>query len=319
MALTPELDLNAVLETLSGLHPKKIDLSLGRLQRLLSTLGNPEKKLPPVMHIAGTNGKGSVIANLRAILEAAGLSVHVYTSPHLVSFRERIRLAGDLVSEKKLIAILNRVETANKNNPITFFEVTTAAAFLAFSETPADVLLLEVGLGGKFDATNVIEASLLSVITPIGLDHAEFLGTDLKGIASEKAGIAKPGTPMVTGPQKTDVLGVLQNKASEVGAPLVHVGYDWTIERGCFKGFGREIILPVLALKGPHQMDNAGTALAALFSQDKFEISNEACQEGLQKTDWPARFQMLDPKLFKTSLPEGTKNLAGWWSQPLGR
>lgn len=308
MPLTPEQDLNEVLEALSNLHPKKIDLSLGRLKRLLKTLGNPETKLPPVIHVAGTNGKGSVIAFLRAVLEAAGLKVHIYTSPHLVSFRERIRLSGDLVSEKNLIEVLDRVEAANKKDPITFFEITTAAAFLAFSEIQADVLLLEVGLGGQFDATNVIAAPLLSIITPVGLDHAEFLGTELSGIAAEKAGIAKNGVPLITGPQDPEVLKVLNQTSKIVGASLFHEGRDWTVdEDNFFHGFGREINLPTLPLQGRHQIQNAGIALAALFCQNKFEISNEHCIQGLQKAAWPARFQALDPARFKTQLPVGTK------------
>ncbi|MHA1543880.1 MAG: bifunctional folylpolyglutamate synthase/dihydrofolate synthase [Alphaproteobacteria bacterium] len=307
MPFTTEQGLNEVLETLSNLHPKKIDLSLGRLKRLLKTLGNPETKLPPVIHVAGTNGKGSVIANLRALLEAAGLRVQVYTSPHLVSFRERIRLAGELISEKDLIEVLHRVEVANHNAPITFFEITTAAAFLAFSETPADVLLLEVGLGGKFDATNVIKNPLLTIITPVGLDHAEFLGTEIKGVATEKAGIIKTGVPLITGPQDPEVLKVLTQTSKDVEAPLFHEGRDWTIdENNFFWGFGRELNLPKLALAGRHQTQNAGIALAALFCQDKFEISNEACLKGLQNTNWPARFQALNPDQFNAALTVGT-------------
>lgn len=308
MPFTTEQGLNEVLETLSNLHPKKIDLSLGRLKRLLKTLGNPETKLPPVIHVAGTNGKGSVIANLRALLEAAGLRVQVYTSPHLVSFRERIRIAGELISEKDLIEVLHRVEVANHNDPITFFEITTAAAFLAFSEAQADVLLLEVGLGGKFDATNVIKDALLTIITPVGLDHAEFLGTEIKDIAAEKAGIAIKGVPLITGPQDPEVLKVLSQTSKDVEAPLFHEGRDWTINGNkLFRGFGRELNLPKLALPGRHQVDNAGITLAALFCQDKFEISNEACLTGFQNTNWPARFQALNPDKFKAALTVGTK------------
>lgn len=308
MPVPTEQDLDEVLEALSNLHPKKIDLSLGRLQRLLSALGNPEKSLPAVIHVAGTNGKGSVIAYLRAVLEATGLKVHVYTSPHLVSFRERIRLAGKLISEKDLIEGLDRVAAANHSAPITFFEITTATAFLKFSETPADVLLLEVGLGGQFDATNVIDTPLLSVVTPVGLDHAEFLGTELSGIAAEKAGIAKKGVPLITGPQDPEVLKVLNQTSKAVGAALFHEGRDWTVgEDHIFHGFGRDIILPPLPLIGRHQIENAGIALAALFCQNKFEISDQDCIRGLQQTTWPARFQALDPEGFKTSLPKATK------------
>ncbi len=307
MPLTPEPGLNEVLETLSNLHPKKIDLSLGRLRRLLKALGNPEKNLPAVFHVAGTNGKGSVIANLRAIFEAAGLKVHVYTSPHLVSFRERIRLGGALITEKNLIDTLHRVEAANNQNPITFFEITTAAAFLAFSTNPADVLLLEVGLGGQFDATNVIQP-LVSVITPVGVDHKEFLGNEISSIAAEKAGISKSNVPVIIGVQSPEALDVLINKAEEVSAPFFHEGRDWFIAANhIFQGFGRKIDLSKLPLKGRHQIDNAGIALAALFSQEKFEISDHACRAGLKNTKWPARFQKLDPKYFKSPFPKAAQ------------
>ncbi len=281
MPLTPEPKLAVVLEKLSALHPKKIDLSLGRMTRLLSALGNPERALPPVIHVAGTNGKGSVIAYLRAAFEAAGLKAHVYTSPHLVSFRERIRLAGNLIGEDRLIEILEHTERENTGRPITFFEITTAAAFVAFAEAPADILLLEVGLGGRLDATNVIDAPLVSVITPIGLDHAEFLGADLQGVAREKAGIMKRRVPVVSSKQTPEVRRVLIEEAESKGAILTFTDED--------------LKPPPLSLSGPHQLENARTAMAALSAQGRFSFSRAAIEKGLGNADWPARMQNLDP------------------------
>jgi len=279
--------LGEALERLHKLHPLKIDLSLGRIERLLKALGNPERKLPPVIHVAGTNGKGSVVATLRAILEAAGLMVHVYTSPHLVSFRERIRLAGKLIEGDRLIEILKRVEAVNKGGVITFFEITTAAAFLAFSEQPADICLLEVGLGGRLDATNVIDAPLVSVITPIALDHADFLGADIEGVAREKAGIMKKGVPVVSSKQMPKAKKVLQQEAERIGAPLI---------------FAKEAVsIPALPLSGPHQIENAQTAVTALLVQKTFKIPEMAITEGLQNVEWPARYQELDPCVFGLS------------------
>ncbi|MDP6954062.1 MAG: bifunctional folylpolyglutamate synthase/dihydrofolate synthase, partial [Alphaproteobacteria bacterium] len=192
---------DAILDRLLTLHPKRIDLSLGRIARLLGALGNPERMLPPTVHVAGTNGKGSLIAFLRAGLEADGKRVHVYTSPHLVAFAERVRLAGRLIDDDVLAALLDECEGANAGAPITFFEITTAAAMLAFARAPADMLLLETGLGGRLDATNVLDAPRLTAITPIGLDHQQFLGDSLAGIAAEKAAIMRPGVPCVVAKQ----------------------------------------------------------------------------------------------------------------------
>jgi dihydrofolate synthase / folylpolyglutamate synthase len=217
-----------VLARLMALHPKKIDLSLGRVERLLAALGNPEEKLPPAIHVAGTNGKGSTIATLRACLEAAGRRVHVYTSPHLVRFHERIRLAGELIDEDALLAALEECERANGGAPITFFEITTAAAFLAFSRTPADIVLLETGLGGRLDATNVIRRPAVTAITPISLDHQAFLGDTVAAIAGEKAGILKPGVAAVIGPQPEDAAAVIDARAVVIGAPLYHWETEWT-------------------------------------------------------------------------------------------
>ena len=288
--------LGQVLKHLERLHPKKIDLSLGRIERLLKALGDPQNNLPPVIHVAGTNGKGSVVAILRAILEAAGLKVHAYTSPHLVSFRERIRIAGALIGEDDLIEVLNECERANGDAPVTFFEITTAAALLAFSRTRADVCLLEVGLGGRLDATNVIEHPLVTVITPVGLDHAEFLGTDLAGVATEKAGIAKQGAPLVVGAQKPEALAAIEKAATAQKAPVLLAGRDWNFEKA-----------PAPALAGAHQVANAALAVAALSAQDRFDITADAVRAGLQNVSWPARFQSLDPASFPVSFPAGTE------------
>ena len=218
-----------VLARLMQLHPKKIDLSLGRTLRLLAALGNPHDRLPPVIHVAGTNGKGSVVATLRACLEAAGRRVHVYTSPHLVRFNERIRLAGQLIDEDALLAVLEECERANEGAPITFFEITTAAAFLAFARVPADIVLLETGLGGRLDTTNVVRRPAVTAITPISLDHQAFLGDTVAAIAGEKAGILKPGVPAVIGPQPDDAAAIIEARAAAISAPL----YRWQKEWRC--------------------------------------------------------------------------------------
>ena len=219
----PARPSDAVLARLLTLHPKRIDLVLDRIQRLLAALGHPEKKLPPVFHVAGTNGKGSVCAYLRAMLEANGYRVHVYTSPHLVRFHERIRLAGALISEEELSAILEECERANDSRPITFFEITTAAALLAFARHKADAVVLEVGLGGKYDATNVIDRPAITCITPVAFDHQEFLGTSLAGIASEKAGIVKPGVPCIVGPQADEAREVIARTRRPAGRAALYI------------------------------------------------------------------------------------------------
>lgn len=288
------------------LHPKLIDLSLGRVERLLHRLGKPETKLPPVIHIAGTNGKGSVTAYIKAMLEAAGRRVHVYTSPHLVRFHERIVLAtGDgsaqPIAEDALVDVLMRVREVNDGDDITQFEITTAAAFLAFSETLADVLLLEVGLGGRLDATNVIAKPALSVITPISLDHAEKLGPTLSKIAAEKAGILKAGTPGVIASQPDEVLSVIEARAHALGAPLVVMGRDFD----AYEQTGRLVVqmedrlldLPLPALVGRHQIVNAGVAVASVLQLgDRIggeAIAETAIAEGLRTVSWPARMQHL--------------------------
>lgn len=297
---------DALLADMMLLHPKLIDLSLGRVERLLAKLGHPEKKLPPVVHVAGTNGKGSVTAYLRAFTEAAGKRAHIYTSPHLVRFHERIALAGDdgrahAIDEDFLVDVLTRVHAVNDGDNITQFEITTAAAFLAFSERPADVLLLEVGLGGRLDATNVIPDPALTVITPISMDHAEKLGPTLGKIAFEKAGILKRGVPGIISQQSDEVLTVLESRARVLGAPLTVWGRDYD----AYEQAGRLIVqqhdrlldLPLPALIGRHQIINAGTAVAAaLVLGEKVRslaVDERAIETGLRTVEWPARMQRL--------------------------
>lgn len=280
------------------LHPRSIDLSLGRIERLLERLDQPERKLPRVVHVAGTNGKGSVIAFLRAILEARGLQVHVYTSPHLVRFSERIVVAGEEIGEAALVSLLEECEAANGDDPITFFEITTAAAFLAFSRAAADVTLLETGLGGRLDATNVIDDPLLTVLTPISLDHQAFLGDTLEQIAGEKAGILKPGVPCVVAGQLPGAARVIRERAEAVGAPLAWEGTDWSIllnAEGMIFGDGeRNIRYPAPGLRGAHQVTNAGVAVASVHRLAGLRIDDSAIGIGLQQASWPARLQCLD-------------------------
>jgi len=288
---------DAILTRLLSLHPKIIDLSLGRMHVLLDRLGHPERKLPPVIHVAGTNGKGSTVAYLRHIMQAAGLSAHAYTSPHLVKFHERIRVAGELISEHDLSALLEECEQVNGGEPITFFEITTAAAFLAYSRTPADYLILEVGLGGRLDATNVIEKPAVSVITTIDYDHQQYLGDTLSLIAHEKAGILKPGCPAVIGAQPDEARVEIERVGARVRAPLHVSGQDWQ----AYEQHGRLVFqdekglldLPLPQLKGRHQIDNAGNAIAALRVLDDLRISDAHIAEGLKSTAWPARMQRL--------------------------
>jgi len=288
---------DAALERLRGLHPKRIDLALGRIERLLEALGRPQDRLPPVIHVAGTNGKGSTTAFLRAIGEAAGLRVHVLTSPHLVRFVERIRLAGALITDDALAEILERVEVANAGQEITFFEIVTAAAILAFAETPADLCLLEVGLGGRFDATNVVAAPAVSVITPVDLDHQDFLGHDLGRIAWEKAGIIKPGRPCVVARQSEEAFAVIEAEAERLHAPLTAMGRDadaWE-ERGrlLVQTSDRLLDLPAPSLFGAHQFDNAGLAAVAALALDDPRIDEAAIGRGVAGASWPARFHRL--------------------------
>ncbi len=293
---------SAILDRLLALHPKKIDLALDRMLRLLGTLGNPQLILPPVIHVAGTNGKGSACAFARAMLEAQGLKVHVHTSPHLMRFHERIRIAGELISEDELCDVLEEVERVNDGAPITFFEITGAAMFLAFSRHPADALVLEVGLGGKYDATNVVPRPAITIVQPVGLDHLEFLGNDIATIAGEKAGIIKSGIPVVVGPQDEIAREVILRRADKVSAPAFVYGQDF---------FGRQehgrmvyedemglLDLPMPRLIGRHQIDNAAVAIAALrhAARDGRTLGwgeDAAVEKGLRSVDWPGRLQHL--------------------------
>jgi dihydrofolate synthase/folylpolyglutamate synthase len=298
-----------VLERLSRLHPKLIDLSLGRIERLLKALGDPQNHLPPVIHVAGTNGKGSTIATLRACLEAGGWCVHAYTSPHLVRFHERIRLAGGLIDEDYLIELLEECERANQGSPITYFEITTAVALLAFARIPADFVLLETGLGGRLDATNVVQHPAATAITPISLDHQAFLGDTIAAIAGEKAGIMKLGSPTIIGPQPAEAAAVFDIRAAEIGAPLYRFGREWHCAahaggmryegpRWCFD-------LPSPSLPGAHQVANSGIAIACLEQVSGLEISRETIGQGLQHIDWPARLQRLTRGPLIEMLPDG--------------
>ena len=303
-------NLEPILRRLLGLHPKLIDLSLERVHRLLAALGEPQERLPPVIHVAGTNGKGSTIAFLRACLEAAGFAVHAFTKPHLLRFNERIRLAGALIGDAELASLLEECERANAGAPITYFEVTTAAAFLAFARRPADLLLLETGLGGRFDATNVIARPAVTAITPISPDHQHFLGDTLAAIAGEKAGILKHGRPAVLAPQPPEAEAVLEERARALEAPLFRAGREWRIaatETG-LRYEGRRwprLDLPPPGLAGPHQYVNAGTALACLDRLEGFAIDEAALARGLLAVDWPARLQRLAEGRLAALLPPG--------------
>ena len=283
-----------ILERMMALHPKVIDLTLDRVWRLLAALDNPQNTVPPVVHIAGTNGKGSTLAMIRAGLEAADKRVHAYTSPHLARFHERIRLAGRLISEADLTALLDECYAANNGADITYFEITTCAALLGMARSTADYTLLEVGLGGRLDATNVIAKPALSIITPVSIDHQQFLGETLPEIAGEKAGIIKRGVPLVLGPQSDAALEVIEAKANALGAPLIVHGQHWHVSTE----YGRMIYqderglldLPLPNLPGAHQLQNAGTAIAALRHLGQ---PNEMCEQAVSTAQWPARMQRL--------------------------
>ena len=285
---------DAILDRLMGLHPKIIDLTLDRMWRLLDALGNPQYALPPVIHIAGTNGKGSTLAMIRAGLEGIGLSAHAYSSPHLVRFHERIRLAGKLIDEDHLNALLNECETSNDGKPITYFEITTCAALLGFARQAADYTLLEVGLGGRLDATNVIEHPAISVITPVALDHQQYLGETITQIATEKAGILKPNSFAIIAPQDPAAMDVFNTTAQEVGTSLKHYGEHWHV----WEEHGRLIYqderglldLPRPALIGGHQIINAGTAIATLRY---LGVRAQAAEAAMTQVHWPARMQRL--------------------------
>ncbi|WP_114964505.1 bifunctional folylpolyglutamate synthase/dihydrofolate synthase [Alkalilacustris brevis] len=310
---------DAILARMMALHPKIIDLTLDRVWRLLAALDHPETALPPVIHIAGTNGKGSTLAMIRAGLEATGARVHAYTSPHLVRFHERIRLAGELIAEPALARLLDECEAANGGTSITYFEITTCAALLGFARTPAEWLLLEVGLGGRLDATNVVEKPALTVITPVSLDHQQYLGNTLAEIAGEKAGILKPGVPCIVGPQPEEALAAIEARAARLGAPLLVHGQHWHI----WEEAGRLIYqdehglrdLPLPRLPGKHQIDNAGMALAALRALGQ----PEAALEAAPGADWPARMQRLRRGPLPDSAPEAEIWLDGGHNPAAGQ
>lgn len=331
--------IDAVLDRLTRLHPKVIDLSLDRVHALLDKLGRPQDALPPVVHVAGTNGKGSTVATLRALAEAAGLRVHVYTSPHLVRFAERIRVAGAIIADDALEALLEEVERVNDGAPITFFEVTTAAAFLAFARTPADLVILETGLGGRLDASNVVARPALTVITPVAMDHEAFLGDSLAAIAAEKAGILKPGVPCVLARQPAEAAAVIAARAAELGAPLLREGPDFQGSKGADGAlvYG-SLRLPPPALAGDFQYGNSGLALAALFRLAADGVlprpTPEVLARGLTSIHWPARLQRLRQGPLAERLPAGWElwldgghnphaaaaiatHAAGWADRPL--
>ncbi len=299
-----------VLARMMALHPKVIDLVLDRVWRLLAALDHPERRLPPVVHVAGTNGKGSLVAILRAMLEAAGQRVHVYTSPHLVRFAERIRLGawggGRLIDDAALVALLEECERANGGQPITFFEITTCAALLAFAREPADVVLLETGLGGRLDATNVVERPALTVITPVSMDHEHYLGDTLAAIAGEKAGILKAGVPCVAAEQTPEAAAVLVRRAAQLGASLTLGGRDWLWKKA---GDGFEVAgagWPAPALVGAHQTANAALAvMAARALTPGLRPDAAAMRAGLAGVIWPGRLHRLDPGRLTARLPPG--------------
>jgi dihydrofolate synthase/folylpolyglutamate synthase len=289
---TPSSDI--LLDRMMSLHPKLIDLTLDRVWRLLAALDHPERALPPVVHVAGTNGKGSTVAMIRAGIEGAGQTAHVYTSPHLARFHERIRVAGELISEEDFIRVLDECWDANARAEITFFEITTVAAILAFARTPADWTLLEVGLGGRLDATNVVDRPAVTVITPVDYDHQQYLGETLPEIAGEKAGILKRGVPCVVGPQHEASMEVIERQAARLGAPLLAHGQHWHVseERGrlVFQDDHGLLDLPAPNLPGPHQFLNAGAALAVLRH---LGFGEDACEAAVTRAYWPARMQRL--------------------------
>jgi dihydrofolate synthase / folylpolyglutamate synthase len=312
-AARPSVPLRELIARLSGLHPKRIDLDLSRMHRLLERLDHPERNLPPVIHVAGTNGKGSTIAYLRAILEAAGLRVHVYTSPYLVRINECFRLGriggGKLVGDDELYAALESCERANAGAPITIFEIETAAAFCLFAQHPADVLLLEVGLGGRLDATNVIDAPLVSVIAPVSMDHTEFLGGTLAAIAQEKAGILKRNVAAVCAEQPPEAIAVIEQAAKRLRSPLHAAGQQWhvSIERGRLVYQDDRGLMDLAAPKlfGRHQFDNAGLAIATLRAQSRFRVEPSAFEAGIVNAEWPARMQRLASGALVDQAPQG--------------
>jgi dihydrofolate synthase / folylpolyglutamate synthase len=314
-AATPSLPLRELIARLSALHPKQIELGLERMHRLLKRLDHPERKLAPVIHVAGTNGKGSTIAYLRAILEAAGLRVHVFTSPFLVRINECYRLGrpggGVLVGDDELRAALEHCERANAGGPVTIFEAETAAAFCLFAQHPADVVLLEVGLGGRLDSTNVIDAPLATVIAPVGMDHTEFLGDTLTKIAGEKAGIIKRDVPVIVAEQATEAMAAIEQHAKRMRAPMHAAGQQWhvNVERGRLVYQDERGLMDLAAprLFGRHQFDNAGLAIATLRALDRFKFSIADFEAGIVSAEWPARMQRLTSGALVDQAPPGAE------------
>ena len=314
----PQSDI--ILERMMALHPKIIDLTLDRVWRLLEALDNPQDRLPPVIHLAGTNGKGSTQAMIRAGLEAAGKRVHAYTSPHLARFHERIRLAGDLISEPDLTAVLDECYAANGSEAITYFEITTCAAILAMSRVPADYTLLEVGLGGRLDATNVVAKPALTVITPVSIDHEQYLGNTLAKIAAEKAGILKRGVPCVVGPQPDEAMAVIEATAERLGVSLIAQGQHWHVfpERGrlVFQDESGLLDLPLPNLPGGHQIENAGAALAVLRH---LGLGEQICEAAITTARWPARMQRLETGPLVEAAPQAELWLDGGHNAAAGQ
>ncbi|MCP1911302.1 dihydrofolate synthase/folylpolyglutamate synthase [Bradyrhizobium elkanii] len=314
-ATSPQASFEALIARISALHPKRIDLSLDRMRGLMERLDHPERKLPPVIHVAGTNGKGSTIAYLRAILEAAGLRVHVFTSPYLVRINECYRLGavggGKLVGDEELRETFEHCERINADSPITIFEMETAVAFCLFAKHPADVALLEVGLGGRLDSTNVVEAPLASVITPVSMDHMEFLGDNLTAIAGEKAAIIKRKVPVVCAEQAPDAMAVVEAQANRMRAPLHAAGQQWHVgvERGRLVYQDERGLLDLAAPKlfGRHQFDNAGLAIATLRAIDAFKLNIAAFEAGIVNAEWPARMQRLVSGTLVGQGPQGSE------------
>ena len=310
-ARSDDAAVQAQLDRLSKLSPGGDRLGLDRITKLLERLGRPQDKLPPVFHVSGTNGKGSTCAFLRAILEASGRKVHVYTSPHLVRFNERVRVAGELIGDDRLAELLERVLDKSETIEPSFFEVTTAVAFLAFAETPADACVIEVGLGGRLDATNVIEKPLVCGIAGIGLDHSQWLGDKLADIAAEKGGIAKAGVPLVTQRYPPIAAQQVQQKAEAVGARWVGRGalWDMRVIRGSIRYRDRigGLKLPMPSLPGLFQADNAALAVAMLRQQERFDVPVTAMAEGISGATWPARLHKLEPGPLAKLLPAGSE------------
>jgi dihydrofolate synthase/folylpolyglutamate synthase len=304
-------------------------MSLERVERLLRALGSPHERLGPTIHVAGTNGKGSTVAYLRAMAEAGGLRVHAYTSPHLVRFNERIRVAGTLIEDGPLEDLLAEVERANAGAPVTFFEITTAAAFLAFARTPADLTLLEVGMGGRLDATNVVRAPAVTVVTSVSFDHMDYLGDTLGAIAGEKAGILKPGVPAVVAPQRPEAAATIAARARAIGAPMFRAGHEWSFAAAAcglaYRGVARRD-LPAPALPGPHQIENAAVAVAAAeMLPGRLRLGDAAIAAGVAGASWPARLQRLTRGSLQAALPadcelwldgghneDGARAIAAW-------